>query len=92
MTVLPNSVTRRPEWDEKFDLLEELCRSKATTNNNDNGVDRSSKCFWLVTSNPQLNEWLVYNRIELNKKRRQQDPIWQERRQRLAQLGFHFGP
>lgn len=81
---LPPSVTRGSSWDEKYDLLEELCK-------NTDGVDPTSDCFWLVTANPKLNEWLVYNKIELKKSRRKADKLWQERKQKLAALGFHFG-
>ena len=88
MTVLPDNITRKPEWEEKFDMLEEHLRANSASG--DDSVDRASNCFWLVTSNPKLNEWLVYNKIELKKARRQQDTTWQERRQRLAELGFHF--
>ena len=81
---LPSSVTRASDWDEKYDLLEELCK-------NTDGVNQESDCFWLVTANPKLNEWLVYNKIELKKARRKTDKVWQERKRKLEALGFHFG-
>lgn len=90
MTVLPESITRLPDWEEKYGMLEEHLRVH-TVSGEEEGVDASSACFWLVTSNPKLNEWLVYNKIELKKARRQTDKTWQARRHRLAELGFHYG-
>ena len=46
--------------------------------------------FWMLTSSTKLNQWLVYNKVELRKERNQNDPVWMDRKQRLLDLGIYF--
>ena len=84
MTQIPEVLTQASDWDQNFALLQ-----KHIEDNGEDALHQDSP-FWLVTANPKLNQWLVYNRVELKKARRQDDPQWQERKVRLQQLGIQL--
>ena len=85
MIQTPEVFKKESDWDEHFALLQ-----KHIEENGKDSVHQDSPEFWLVTADPKLNQWLVYNRIELKKARRQDDPQWQERKQRLQNLGIRL--
>jgi hypothetical protein len=82
-TMVSRRLSQTADWEDNFALLQKHMEEHGA-------IDHTIQEFWLVTSNTQLNEWLVYNKIELRRPHRQQDQRWQERRQRLEQLGFTF--
>ena len=85
ITQVPEVFKQESEWDQTYALLQ-----KHIEENGKDSLHQDSPEFWLVTASPKLNQWLVYNRIELKKARRQADPQWQERKARLQQLGVQL--
>jgi len=73
-----------PCWDENYALLQEYLKENADE------IDHNAQESWLVTPNSKINQWLVYNKVELRRPHRQADQCWQERKQRLEALGFQF--
>lgn len=69
-------------WEDHFDLLQHL--------QEEGWVNHEAKEFWLVTDSPRINAWLVYNKIQLKRGDRESDDLWQQRKERLQQLGFRF--
>jgi hypothetical protein len=70
-------------WEENYSILQRHVAENGE-------VNQEAEEFWMVTSNPKINEWLVYCKIELRKPHRKSDRCWQERKQRLEELGLHF--
>ncbi len=85
MIQTPEIFKKESDWDINFSLLQ-----KHMEEHGESAFDKESPNSWMVTVDPKLNQWLVYTKIELKKARRQEDPQWQERKQKLQQLGIQF--
>lgn len=85
MPTIPEEVfvTSLSGWEENFLLLQEYIEHNPR-------ITGDAPEFWLLTTNPKLNQWLVYNKVELKKARNQRDPVWMDRKMRLGELGVLF--
>ncbi|CAB9498124.1 expressed unknown protein [Seminavis robusta] len=67
-------------WEENYTLLENYIAENGGNNFS------SPQEFWSGPS--KVNQWLMYNKVELQKPRNRIHPVWIERKELLEQLGM----